>query len=67
MTNDRKLTHRTRSNVAAIHGLTSAIDQHMSMLRIAIKTGREEVLQSTLADLMQDINVIEQLIVEQEQ
>lgn len=67
VTKDRKLTHRTRHNTAAIVGLTHALDQHTSAIRIAIRTGRETDLQAALADLMQDALALESAVVEQEQ
>lgn len=66
-TQDRKLTHRTRHNTAAIVGLTHALDQHTSRIRIAIRLGRETDLQAALADLMQAALALESAIVEEEQ
>jgi len=63
---DKKLSHRTRNNTAAIRGLTSAIDQHMSAIRMALLAGKEDQLQITLADCMMDAKALEVEIVSQE-
>lgn len=64
---DKKLSHRTRNNTAAIQGLTAAIDQHMFAIRIALRAGQEADLQTALADFMQDALALEVEIVSQEQ
>ena len=63
-TTSERFPNRSRLNTAAIIGLASAVDSHMSAIRLALRHGTETQLQLAVSDFMADANCLESAIVE---